>query len=151
LSPNEAFSKEEQLGQKVAVFQQFTQWLVKAKQERSENRFKFQMLNGGAKTVLEYWSIDGEEFPSLQTIALTVFGMMTSSAASERNFSKMGFVQNKLRNSFGKERVEKLVFLKPNAPLLEFETVYDSIDDEDDDGVEESAANSSVVDVIELE
>jgi hAT family C-terminal dimerisation region len=151
LSPNEAFNKEEQLGQKVAVFQQFTQWLMKAKQERSENRFKFQMLKGGAKTVLEYWNIDGEEFPALQTVALTVFGMMTSSAASERNISTMGFVNNKLRNSLGKERVEKLVFLKTNAPLLESETVSDWIDDEGEDGVEESAANSSVVDVIELE
>jgi hypothetical protein len=63
----------------------------------------------------------------------------------------MGFVHNKLRNSLGKERVENLVFLKTNAPLLESETVSDWIDDEDEDGVEESAANSSVVDVIELE
>jgi hypothetical protein len=47
--------------------------------------------------------------------------------------------------------VEKLVFLKTNAPYLESETVSDWIDDEDEDGVEESPANSSVVDVIELQ
>jgi hypothetical protein len=47
-------------GKKILEFQQCTQWLVKAKKERSKNRFKFQMLNGGTKTVLEYCKIDGE-------------------------------------------------------------------------------------------
>jgi hypothetical protein len=101
------------------VFQQYTQWLVKAKQERLKNRFKFKMLKGGTKTVLEYWKIDGENFHALQKVALTVFGIMNSSAASERNFSTMGFVHNKLRNSLGKDGVEKLVFIKSNAPFWE--------------------------------
>jgi hAT family C-terminal dimerisation region len=88
---------------------------------------------------------------TLQAVALTVFGMMTISAASERNFSTMRFVHIMLRNSLGKERVEKLVFIKTNAPSLESKTVSDWIEDEDEDGFDKSAVNSSVVDMIELE
>ncbi len=40
--------------------------------------------------------------------------METSSAASERNFSTMGFIYSKLRNSLGTKTVEKLVFIKSN-------------------------------------
>jgi hAT family C-terminal dimerisation region len=88
---------------------------------------------------------------TLQAVALTVFGMMTISAASERNFSTMRFVHIMLRNSLGKERVEKLVFIKTNAQSLESKTVSDWIEDEDEDGFDKSAVNSSVVDMIELE
>jgi hypothetical protein len=44
-----------------------------------------------------------------------------------------------------------LVFIKTNAPSLESKTVSDWIEDEDEDGVDESAVNSSVVDKMELE
>ncbi len=40
--------------------------------------------------------------------------MATSSAASERNFSMMGFIHSKLRNSLSAKTVEKLVFIKSN-------------------------------------
>jgi hypothetical protein len=40
--------------------------------------------------------------------------MATSSAASERNFSFMGFIHSKLRNSLSAMTVEKLVFIKSN-------------------------------------
>jgi hAT family C-terminal dimerisation region len=88
---------------------------------------------------------------TLQAVALTVFGITTTSAGLERNFSSMGFAHNRLRNSLGKERVEKLVFIKTNAPSPESKIVSDWIEDEDEDGFDESVVNSSVVDMIELE
>jgi hAT family C-terminal dimerisation region len=44
--------------------------------------------------------------------------MATSSAASERNFSALGFIQSKLRNSLSPKTVEKLVFIKSNLPAF---------------------------------
>ena len=41
--------------------------------------------------------------------------MTSSSAASERNFSTMGFIHSKLRNSLRPKTVEKLVYIKCNV------------------------------------
>jgi hypothetical protein len=40
--------------------------------------------------------------------------MAMSSVASERNFSTMGFIHSKLRDSLSAKTVEKLVFVKSN-------------------------------------
>ncbi|KAH9245115.1 hypothetical protein BASA81_017430 [Batrachochytrium salamandrivorans] len=51
--------------------------------------------------------------------------MATFSAASERNFSTMGFIHTKLRTCLNVETVEKLVFIKSNLafiPRTEFES-----------------------------
>jgi hypothetical protein len=40
--------------------------------------------------------------------------MATSSAASERNFSTIGFIHSKLRNSLSAKTIEKLVFIESN-------------------------------------
>jgi hypothetical protein len=40
--------------------------------------------------------------------------MVTFNAASEQNFSTMGFIHSKLRNSLSAKTVEKLVFIKSN-------------------------------------
>jgi hypothetical protein len=62
------------------------------------------MLKKRAKTSLQYWQVDGAEFPAIRAVALNVFSMVTSSAASERGFSTMGFVRSKMRNRLGSER-----------------------------------------------
>ncbi|KAH6569974.1 hypothetical protein BASA60_007997 [Batrachochytrium salamandrivorans] len=59
------------------------------------------------------------------------FSMATSSAASERNFSTMGFIHTKLQNCLNVETVEKLVFIKDNLPSfheqnLEVDDDYES-------------------------
>ncbi|ETV90192.1 hypothetical protein H310_14974 [Aphanomyces invadans] len=52
----------------------------------------------GNKTVLQYWLVDGKYWPELRQIAFKLFSMATSSAASERNWSIMGFIHSNLRN-----------------------------------------------------
>ncbi|KAH9275057.1 hypothetical protein BASA83_002771 [Batrachochytrium salamandrivorans] len=69
--------------------------------------------------------------PELQKIAIKPFSMATSSAASERNFSTMGFIHTKLQNCLNVETVEKLVFIKDNLPSfheqnLEVDDDYES-------------------------
>jgi hypothetical protein len=51
---------------------------------------------------------------ALRSIAVKLFSMATSSAASERNFSAMGFIHSKLQNTLSPSSVEKLVYIKTN-------------------------------------
>jgi hypothetical protein len=53
-------------------------------------------------------------YPTLQKIAIKLFTMATSSTASKRNFSTMGFIHSKLRNTLATKTVEKLIFIKSN-------------------------------------
>lgn len=66
----------------------------------------------------EFWKLDGQDYPALQKIALTVFSMAPSSSSSERNFSTFGFIHSKLRNQLSDDRVEKLVYIKTNGNLI---------------------------------
>ncbi|CAM9860680.1 unnamed protein product [Lampetra planeri] len=92
----------------------------------------------GKKTALQWWQTDGSEWPDLKKIAIMLFSMATSSAASERNFSPMGFIHSKLRNSLAPTIVEeKLVFIKTNLPAAFYDypvpdgPEYDSSTDEE--------------------
>jgi hypothetical protein len=57
---------------------------------------------------LQYWHSDGAPWPDLQKIVVKLFTLAISSASSERNFSTMGFVHSKLRNSLSTETVENV-------------------------------------------
>ncbi|KAH6590837.1 hypothetical protein BASA61_005125, partial [Batrachochytrium salamandrivorans] len=76
------------------------------------------MLSKGTKTCIQYWLIDGLAHPNLREVAINVFSMVASSAASERGFSAMGFVHSKLRNRLSADKVQKLIFIKNNASQL---------------------------------
>ena len=68
----------------------------------------------GSKIPLEYWLVDGCEWPELQKMATKLFSMATSSATAKQNFSTMGFIHSKLCNSLSPKTVEKIVFIKSN-------------------------------------
>lgn len=76
------------------------------------------MLIKKKKSVLDYWKLDGSDYPLLQKLALQVFSMATSSSSSERNFSTFGFIHSKLRNHLSADRVQKLVYIKTNTNIL---------------------------------
>jgi len=72
------------------------------------------MLMKGSKTPLEYWQSIGAAWTELARVSVKLFTIATSSAASERNFSTMGFIHGKLRNRMSPSTVEKLVYIKCN-------------------------------------
>ena len=96
------------------LYTQYTKFFIAASAQKNQNSFCYQVLKKGSKTPLEYWLVDGCEWKDLQKIAIKLFSMATSSAASERNFSTMGFIHSKLRNGLSPKTVEKLVFIKSN-------------------------------------
>jgi hypothetical protein len=90
----------------------------------------------GRKTPLQYWQSDGAAWPDLQKIGVKLFTLATSSASSERNFSTMGFVHSKLRNSLSTETVEKFVYIKTKYP-----TYADCLHVSDSEGMSSSEAD----------
>jgi hAT family C-terminal dimerisation region len=103
---------------KEKLFMQYTAFFISATKEKQANSFRYQMLAKGRKTPFQYWFADGCQWPVLQSVAVKLFSMATSSAASERNFSAMGFIHSKLRKSLSPKTVEKLVFIKSNLPAF---------------------------------
>ncbi len=101
-------------GRKEKLYIQFMAYFISATKERQVNSFRYKMLSKGSKTVLQYWQTDGCQWVDLQSVAVRLFSMATSSATSERNFSTMGFIHSKLRNSLSAKTIEKLVFIKSN-------------------------------------
>ena len=110
---------------------EYTAWKIKALTERSNNTFRFKLL-GENKSILQYWQSDGFYYPTLQKLAVKVFSLPASSAASERCFSTFGFVHSKLRNSLGREKVKKLVYVKINGKQLSTQPFADSEDENEE-------------------
>jgi hypothetical protein len=135
------------------LFLEYTKWVISATSERAKNEYRYQMLENRAKTCIQYWLVDGASYPTLRDVAINVFSMVTSSAASERGFSAMGFVHSKLRNRLSTEKVEKLVFIKNNAPQLTEQASIDwgssDIESEDEEGNAEEDKDSSTTEIDE--
>ena len=70
----------EQLAQEYKAFR------IDALNEREQNTFHFKMI-GKSKSVLQWWMVDGTDWPLLKNLVKRVFSMAASSAASERKFS----------------------------------------------------------------
>ncbi len=111
--------------------------MIAAEQEKAEDLTRFKMLANGAKTVLQYWLVDGKDWPDLRQIAIKLFSMATSTTASERNFSTIGFIHSKLRNCLNPRSVDKLTFIKSNLPAF-YDYVHDEFDVDDDSDSESS-------------
>jgi hAT family C-terminal dimerisation region len=127
---------------KAQIFQEYNAFRAWALQQQSMNSFKYVRLCKGKTTMPQFWGSYLQDWPLLAYLALKVFSVASSSAASERNFSTMGFVHSKLRNCLGRDTVEKVVYVKTNN--LQFTVnanldAYDSARDNEGDAEEDLA------------
>lgn len=67
---------------------------------------------------LLWWKNNEKKFPILSKFSKEFFGVSATSVPSERLFSDVGNVITNKRSSLKPEKVEKLIFLKRNASLL---------------------------------
>ena len=67
---------------------------------------------------LLWWKSNEKKFPILSKFSREFFGISATSVPSERLFSDVGNVITNKRSSLKPEKVEKLIFLKRNASLL---------------------------------
>ncbi len=126
------------------LFEQYTQFTINATKERDKNSFRYRMLTKGKITILQYWLTQGKCWQELSQIAIKLFNLVTSSAASERNFSTMGFVHSKERNRLNPDTVEKLVFIKSNIHAFDHSKVgiSDGTGDASDHSIQDSRCES---------
>ena len=96
---------------------EYTSFRVDALGEREQDSYRFRMI-GESKSLLQWCIADGTDWPLLQNLAIRVFSMATSAAASERNFSTFGFIHSELRNRLSPEKVKKLVYIKTNPAQM---------------------------------
>ena len=68
---------------------------------------------------LFWWKNNEKKFPILSELSKEYFGISATSVPSERLFSDVGNIITNKRSSLKPEKVEKLIFLKRNASLLD--------------------------------
>ena len=124
----------------------YTSFRIDALGEREQDSYRFKMI-GDSKSVLQWWIVDATDWPLLRNLAIRVFSMATSSAASERNFSTFGFIHSKLRNRLSQEKVKKLVYIKTNVVQMADSTDCYVSDCSDTNELNEDEEVSSFMDV----
>jgi hypothetical protein len=81
-----------------AIYTQYTAYVTSTAKEKDIMLFGLKMLKKRSKTALQHWMSDGLVWPELSKICVKLISMVTTSAASERNFTTMGFIHSKLRS-----------------------------------------------------
>lgn len=92
-----------------------------------------EVINGNLSPYKFWKSLHQDLYPELRDLALRVFSLVPSSAASERNFSTFKFIHSNLRNRLKQERVHKLVYVYANHRLgtkRKYEDEYESDSDD---------------------
>ncbi|KAH6571036.1 hypothetical protein BASA60_007375 [Batrachochytrium salamandrivorans] len=97
---------------------------------RIERMFRFLMLEKGTKTILQFWLVDGLEFPQLRDLALQVSVWYAQVPRQRGVFPPWGFAHSKPRSSLGSEKVKKLVYIKTNASQFGNQNMKDLVDTE---------------------
>lgn len=62
----------------------------------------------------QWWQQYGAGTPYLQWAAIRILAMVASSSASERHYSKLGWMKGKLRNRLANDKVQKMMFVHYN-------------------------------------
>ena len=83
-----------------------------------------QSMKNGTISPKSFWFVQGNKYPHLRPLALRIFSMSCSSAASERNFSEMAYIHSKSRNSLLPETLAKVMFVKVNSPSLSSKRLF---------------------------
>lgn len=119
------------------VIRELNTFLDHCKREKTAGSHLYKQLMKGNKTASQFWGREGGAWPSLQVVGTRVFALVTSTAASERSWSAMGFLHNKLRNRLQAKTLNKLMFVRTNHKLQLCEETSDSEDPAPSDDEEE--------------
>lgn len=76
------------------------------------------VLNCKRLSALSVWQMYGQEQKELQHLALRALGCVSGAAAAERGHKEMNFIQDKVRNRLKWGKVESLMYVRINLPLV---------------------------------
>ncbi|TMW65523.1 hypothetical protein Poli38472_008165 [Pythium oligandrum] len=99
---------------KRAISAEYTDYVIYAKNQRANGTFKWEMLEKGTRTPLQFWQTEADEWPHLKQLALTLFSLAPSSVASEKSLCKASLVQSSRRNKLSFDDMRRLAFITIN-------------------------------------
>lgn len=101
---------------KRAILSEYTEYVMYAKNQRANRTFKWEMLEKGTRSPLQFWMTDADDWPHLKSLALTLFSLAPSSVASEKTLCKSTLLQSSRRNKLSFDDMRRLAFVCINDP-----------------------------------
>ncbi|DBA05308.1 TPA: hypothetical protein N0F65_007470 [Lagenidium giganteum] len=99
---------------KRALSAEYTDYVIYAKNQRANRTFKWEMLDKGNRSPLQFWMTDADEWPHLKSLSLALFSLSPSSVASEKSLCKSTLMQSSRRNKLGFDDMRRLAFISIN-------------------------------------
>lgn len=99
---------------KRAISAEYTDYVIYAKNQRANRTFKWEMLEKGNRSPLQFWMTDADDWPHLKSLALTLFSLAPSSVASEKTLCKATLMQSSRRNKLSFDDMRRLAFISIN-------------------------------------
>jgi len=72
---------------------------------------------------LKWWAHNAAKYPHLSSLARNYLGIPSTSASSERLFSKTGLIISERRTSLTPENAEQIAFLSQNWSIVQWPTL----------------------------
>ncbi|KAF1332764.1 putative Transposase, partial [Globisporangium splendens] len=99
---------------KRAISAEYTDYVIYAKNQRANRTFKWEMLEKGNRSPLQFWMTEADDWPHLKSLALTLFSLAPSSVASEKTLCKSTLLQSSRRNKLSFDDMRRLAFISIN-------------------------------------
>lgn len=103
------------------------------------------------KNPIDWWNGLQSEVPILGKFAVKLMSIPASNAASERNWSNFGFIQNIKRNRLTNERTFKLISIYANLRLINGQKLDDITEEQEEHEYEEQEKQNEIIIIEESE
>lgn len=70
---------------KRVISSEYTEYVVYAKSQRANRTFKWEMLEKGDRSPLQFWMAEGDDWPHLKPLALSLFSLKASSMGTDND------------------------------------------------------------------
>nr|CCA19295.1 transposase putative [Albugo laibachii Nc14] len=102
------------------ISSEYTEYVVYAKSQRANRTFKWEMLEKGDRTPLQFWMAEGDDWPHLKPLALALFSLKASSMGTDSDL-KMQTLSKLFQNNrqhYSALNARRLAFIVINESLL---------------------------------
>uniref|UniRef100_A0AAV1TW21 Transposase n=1 Tax=Peronospora matthiolae TaxID=2874970 RepID=A0AAV1TW21_9STRA len=94
-----------------AMTAEYVDYVSYAKNQRNNRTYKWELLEKGNRSPLQFWQMDAEDWPHLRSLALALFSLAPSSVGSEKSLCVNVLAQSSHRNKFTFEEMRRLAFI----------------------------------------
>lgn len=100
---------------KRAISAEYTDYVIYAKNQRANRTFKWEMLEKGNRSPLQFWMTEADDWPHLKALALTLFSLAPSSVSNDKTLCKATLAHASRRNpKLSVDDMRRLAFICVN-------------------------------------